>query len=114
MATVSPASEQSSKADVGARVHAKAHFAVGDRPARQSYWSRWNTALVFGTVLEVHVDDSGKHRNLFLDVMWDTLYEPKPRRVNDRRVHFGNAVEETATPIADSAAGSWRLHCCRR
>lgn len=100
MATVLPESAPTSKTDVGARVHAKSHFAMGEHEARRCYGADWNTCLVSGTVLEVYVDRSGKRANVFLDVIWEFVGGNKERRVNVRSVTFGDAPGATPTPIA--------------
>ena len=48
------------KRRVGARVNAKAHFAMSVSDAKRTCGSAWNSRLVSGTVESVHEDDSGK------------------------------------------------------
>jgi hypothetical protein len=45
------------KRRVGARVNAKAHFAMSASDAKRTFGSAWNSRLVSGTAESVHEDD---------------------------------------------------------
>jgi hypothetical protein len=79
------------KRRVGARVNAKAHFAMSASDAKRTYGSAWNSRLASGTVESVHEDDSGKRVSVFVTVMWDLPAGRKLRRVNVRSIAAGEA-----------------------
>jgi hypothetical protein len=82
------------KRRVGARVNAKAHFAMSASDAKRTYGSAWNSRLVFGAVESVHEDDSGKRVSVIVTVTWDLAPGRKLRRVN---VHSMAAGEVPGT-----------------
>jgi hypothetical protein len=91
---------------IGARVHAKAHFAMSMMDAKRTFGSAWNTYLVSGAVLSVVERASGKRVSVHVDVMWDLPAGPKARVVNVRSVTAGNApgaVEPEAGASAPAA-----------
>jgi hypothetical protein len=74
------------KRRVGARVNAKAHFAMSASDTKRTYGSAWNSRLASGTVESVHEDDSGKRVSVTVTVMRDLPAGRKLRRVNVRNI----------------------------
>jgi hypothetical protein len=95
------------KRRVGARVNAKAHFAMSASDAKRTYGSAWNSRLVSGTVESVHEDDSSKRVSVFVTVMWDLAAGRKLHRVNVRSIAAGEAPGPTGVAAHQSppAAG---------
>jgi hypothetical protein len=90
---MSPATD--AKRRIGARVHAKAHFAMSESDAKRTFGSAWNTHLVSGTVESVHEGDAGKRVSMSVAVMWDLPAGRKLRSVNIRSVASGDASRTT-------------------
>jgi hypothetical protein len=87
------------KRRVGARVNAKAHFAMSASDVRRTCGNPWNSRLASGTAESVHEDDSGKRVNVFVTVTWDLPAGRKLRRVNVRSI----AAEEAPGTIGAAA-----------
>jgi hypothetical protein len=79
------------KRRVGARVNAKAHFAMSASDAKRTYGNPWNLRFASGTLESVHEDDSGKRVSVFVTVMWDLPAGRKLGRVNVRSIAAGDA-----------------------
>jgi hypothetical protein len=79
------------KRRVGARVYAKAHFAMSASDVRRTYGSAWKSRLVSWTVESVHEDDSGERVSVTVIVTWDLAPGRKLRRVNVRKIAAGEA-----------------------
>jgi hypothetical protein len=100
------------KRRVGARVNAKAHFAMSASDAKRTHGSAWNSRLVFGTVESVHEDDSGKRVSVFVTVMWNLNPPDASRTVNVHRMAAGvvpetiGAAAHQSLPADGQAAGA--------
>jgi Transposase IS4 len=95
------------KRRVGARVNAKAHFAMSASDAKRTYGNPWNLRFASGTLESVHEDDSGKRVSVFVTVMWDLPAGRKLGRVNVRSIAAGEAPETIGAAARQSppAAG---------
>jgi hypothetical protein len=94
----------------GARVNAKAHFAMSASNAKRTYGSASNSRLVSGTAESVHEDDSGKRVSVFVTVMWDLPAGRKLRRVNVRSIAAGEApgtIRAAAHQSPPAAGHAW-------
>ncbi len=97
------------KTRVDAQVSTKAHFAMAEADVRRTYGSLWNTTVVYGTVISVIVDTSGKRANAFLSVFCELPVGVRERRVNTRSVAFAGPVDPQLSNASTSLPHSLEI-----
>ena len=78
------------KQPIGARVHARAHLALGEAESKRFYGSLYKETLVSGEVFNVETEAGKGRKSVFLLVRWDSLAGQRDRRISLRSITLGN------------------------
>ena len=98
MGTLRSTMSSLAKQQIGARVHARAHLALGEAASKRFYWSLYKETMVSGGVLKVETEAGKGRMSIFLIVTWDSLALQRDRRISVRSVTLRDSPPVTPAP----------------